>query len=110
MINWADFKKVELRKGTVVKGACFPEARHPAYKVWVDFGPEIGILKTSAQITDHYTPDELPGRPVIGVTNFPAKQIGPFMSEFLLVGFEDADKAIILATCDSKVPDGALLK
>ena len=110
IISWSDFKKVELRKGTVVRGENFPEARHPAYKVWVDFGPELGILKTSAQITDHYTVEELPDRPVIGVTNFPAKQIGPFMSEFLLVGFEDEDKAIILATCDAKVPNGSLLK
>lgn len=110
LIDWADFKKVQLRKGTILKAEKFPEARQPAYKVWVDFGLELGIMKTSAQITDHYLPDDLPGKAVMGVTNFPRKQIGSFMSEFLLVGFEDEHKAIILATCDPKVPDGALLK
>jgi len=112
LITWEDFEKVHLRKGTIVKAKNFPEARQPAYKVWVDFGPETGILKTSAQITDHYMAEELPGKPVIGITNFPKKQIGPFMSEFLLVGFEDetGSGAIMLATCDPEVPNGALLK
>ncbi len=109
-ISWEDFAKVELRKGTIIKAEEFPEARQSAYKIWVDFGTEIGVRKTSAQITTHYSPFELPGKAVIGVTNFPVKQIGPIMSEFLLVGFEDENKAIILASCDSKVPDGALLK
>jgi len=110
LIGWEDFTKVELRKGTIIKAEDFPEARQPAYKIWVDFGPETGVRKTSAQITTNYSLVDLPGKPVIGVTNFPAKQIGPMMSEFLLVGFEDENKAIILASCDSKVPDGALLK
>ncbi len=109
-INREDFTKVNLRKGTIVKAEVFSEARQPAYKVWVDFGRELGILKTSAQITDHYQPENLSGKSVMGVTNFPPKQIGPFMSEFLLVGFEDDHKAIILATSDPDVPDGALLK
>ena len=110
LISWADFEKLELRKGTVVKAEKFPEARKPSLKVWVEFGPEVGIRKTSAQITEHYQVADLIGRPVIGVTNFPAKQIGPFMSEFLLVGFEDENQDIILASTDPKVPDGAILK
>jgi len=109
-ISWADFKKVHLRKGTVIRAEVFPEARQPAYKVWVDFGPELGVKKTSAQITENYKPEELPGKAVIGVTNFPPKQIGPFMSEFLLTGFEDDQKAIVLTACDNKIPDGALLQ
>lgn len=109
-ITWSDFEKVQIRKGTILRAEQFPEARHPAYKVWVDFGPDLGTLKTSAQITDHYEPEDLPGMPVMGITNFPKKQIGKFMSEFLLTGFEDENNAIILATCDSKVPNGALLK
>lgn len=108
-ISWADFEKVHLRKGTVVRAEVFSEARKPAYKVWVDFGPKLGVKKTSAQITENYKPEDLPGRAVIGVTNFPPKQIGPFMSEFLLTGFEDENKAIMLADCDNKIPDGTLL-
>lgn len=110
IIQWSDFEKVHLRKGTVVRAERFAEARKPSLKVWVDFGREVGVLKTSAQITVHYQPEELPGRSVIGVTNFEPKQIGPFMSEFLLVGFEDEQGAIILASTDPKVPNGALLK
>ncbi|WP_410000024.1 tRNA-binding protein [Membranihabitans marinus] len=110
LISWDDFKKIEIRKGTIVKAEPFPEARQPAYKIWVDFGAEKGVLKTSAQVTRHYLPEHLPGKAVMGVTNFPKKQIGPLMSEFLLVGFEDESKAIILATCDPQVPDGAILK
>ena len=110
IILWTDFEKVHLRKGTIVKAEDFPEARKPSLKVWVDFGPEVGIRKTSAQITGHYRPEDLPGRPVMGVTNFPEKQIGPFMSEFLLVGFEDENGNVLLATTDPQVPDGALLK
>lgn len=110
LLKWEDFEKVQLRKGTVVNCEDFPEARKPSLKVWVDFGPEVGIRKTSAQITVHYQADELIGRPVIGVTNFPPKQIGPFMSEFLLVGFEDENQAIVLATTDHNVPNGAILK
>ncbi len=110
LIEWSDFAKVELRKGTVIKAEEYPQARKPSLKVWVDFGPELGIKKTSAQITVHYRPEDLPGRPVIGVTNFPAKQIGSFMSEFLLVGFEDQNQSIILASTQTDVPDGAILK
>lgn len=109
-IKWEDFLKVHLRKGTIVRAETFPEARKPAYKVWVDFGPELGVKKTSAQITDNYTVEELVGRPVIGITNFPPKQIGPFMSEFLLTGFDDGKNGILLAKCDNKIPDGALLQ
>lgn len=110
IILWADFEKVQIRKGTLIKAREFPEARKPSLQVWVDFGPELGTLKSSAQITIHYRPEELAGRPVMGVTNFPDKQIGPFMSEFLLLGFEDENGDIVLATTDPRVPDGALLK
>lgn len=110
IIQWSDFQNVHLRKGTVVRAERFAEARKPSLKVWVDFGRELGVLKTSAQITVHYQPEDLPGRPVIGVTNFASKQIGPFMSEFLMVGFEDEQGAIILASTDPQVPNGALLK
>lgn len=109
-ISWQDFEKIEIRKGTILKAEEFPEARKPSLKVWVDFGKELGIRKTSAQITRHYRTQDLPGRSIIGVTNFPDKQIGPFMSEFLLLGFEDRAGDILLASADSDVPDGALLK
>lgn len=108
-ISWNDFEKVELRVGTVVRAEPFPEARRPAIKVWVDFGPEIGERKTSAQITDLYTPESLVGRKVIGVVNFPEKQIGPFMSQFLLTGFPDEEGRIVLAVPDKVCPDGAKL-
>jgi len=96
-INWEDFEQVELRVGTIVEMQAFPEARTPAYKVWADFGPEIGIRKTSAQVTSLYTPEDLQGRQIVGVVNFPAKQIGPFRSEFLLTGFYRDDGAVVLA-------------
>lgn len=108
-ITWDHFAVVELRVGTVIKAEAFPEARKPAIKVWADFGPEIGVKKSSAQITDAYKPEDLPGKKVIGVVNFPVRQIGPFMSEFLLTGFAREDGAIILAVPDSPVPDGAKL-
>ena len=108
-IEWRDFEEVELRAGTVVAVESFPEARKPAYKVTVDFGGELGVRRTSAQITAHYTGDELVGRQVIGVLNFPPKQIGPFRSEFLLVGFHREDGTVILAVPDAGVPDGAKL-
>lgn len=108
-ISFDDFLAVDIRVGKVVQAEPYPEARRPALKVWVDFGPEIGVLKSSAQITVHYTVDELPGRLVIGVVNFPDKQIGKFMSEFLLVGFPDADGAVVLATPDKDVPIGGRL-
>ena len=108
-ITWGDFEKVELRVGTVLAVEAFPEARKPAWKVTVDFGPEVGVKRTSAQVTDLYGPDDLVGRKVVGVVNFPPKQIGPMMSEFLLTGFPDADGAIVLAVPERDVPDGAKL-
>src|SRR5699024_7604911 len=107
-ISWNDFEKVELRAGTVKRVQDFPEARTPAYKIWVDFGDELGTLKSSAQITDHYTKDDLVDTQIIGVVNFPDKQIGPFMSEFLTTGFED-EKGVILARPEQPVPNGAKL-
>ena len=108
-ISWHDFARVELRAGRVIRAVHFPEARRPALKVWVDFGPEFGTLKSSAQITAHYAPQELAGRMVVGVLNFPPKQVGPFMSEFLLTGFEDENGEVILAVPDGKIPPGAKL-
>lgn len=108
-ISWADFEKVELRVGTVVAAEPFPEARKPAYKLTVDFGPEVGIRHSSVQITVHYRLDELKGRQVVGVVNFPAKRIGPFMSECLITGFYREDGSVILAVPDQPVPNGAKL-
>ena len=108
-ITWNDFESVEIRVGTVLRVEKFPEARKPAYKVWVDFGPEIGEKKTSVQITKLYTPEELIGKQVLGVVNFPTKQVGPFMSEFLLTGFADAEGAIVIAMPERPVPNGAKL-
>ena len=110
-ISWADFARVDMRVGRVVAARPFPEARKPAIKLWVDFGAEIGVKKSSAQITDHYTPEGLIGRKVMAVVNFPPRQIGPFMSEILVLGFPDADGAIILAGPDKgfDLPDGARL-
>lgn len=109
IISYEDFQKVELRSGTVVKAELFPAARKPAYKVWVDFGPEIGIKQTSAQITVHYTPDSLIGKRVMGCVNLGPKNIAGFTSEFLLVGFSDEQGAICLATVDGIVPNGQKL-
>ena len=108
-ISWDDFIKVEIRVGTIVRVEEFPEARRPAYKVWADFGPEIGVRKSSAQITAHYRPEELIGKQVLGVVNFPAKQVGPFRSEFLLTGFDDGAGAIVIATPERPIPNGAKL-
>lgn len=108
-ITWQEFERVELRAGTVVKAEAFPEARKPAYKIWADFGPGIGIRKSSAQVTVHYTTESLVGMRIIGVLNFPAKQIGPVLSEFLLTGFPDADGAIVIAQPERDVPNGAKL-
>ena len=107
-ISWSDFERVELRVGTVMEVLDFPEARKPAYKIKVDFG-EFGIRMSSAQVTVHYTKDELLGRQIVGVVNFPKKQIGKFMSEFLVTGFADEDGAIVLTTVERKVPDGSKL-
>jgi len=105
-VTFDDFLKVDVRVGTVVRAEPFPEARNPAIKIWVDFGDEIGERKTSAQVTVHYTPDDLIGRQVMAVVNFPPRQIGKFMSEILVLGFPDAQGAIVLATPDQQVPNG----
>mgnify|MGYP006144155725 FL=1 len=107
-ITWNDFEKVELRVGTIIDAFEYPEARKPAYKVKVDFG-ELGIKMSSAQITKHYTLEELVGRQIIGVVNFPKKQIGKFMSEFLVTGFADENGDIVLSTVERKVPNGSKL-
>lgn len=108
-IDWQDFQKVELRVGTIVEVQDFPEARNPSYKLQVDFGEEIGLKKSSAQITDLYTKDDLLGKQVVAVVNFPAKQIGPMMSECLVTGFHREDGAVILATPDRDIKNGARL-
>ena len=107
-INWSDFERVELRVGTILQALNYPEARKPAYKVQVDFG-EFGIKWSSAQITKHYTIEELPGRQIVGVINFPKKQIGKFTSEFLVTGFADENGDIVLTAVDKKVPNGSKL-
>ena len=108
-ITWDDFSRIELRVGTIIEAKEFPEARKPAYKLKVDFGPDIGIKKSSAQITDLYTTDELIGKQIVGVVNFPPRQIGPFMSECLVTGFYRDDNAVVLAVPEREVANGAKL-
>lgn len=108
-ISYDDFSKVDIRVGTVIDVKPFPEARKPAFKLWIDFGPAIGIKKTSAQITVHYTPETLLGRQVAAVVNFPPRQIGPFISEVLTLGFPDANGAVVLIGPSLPVPNGGKL-
>lgn len=108
-INWDDFKRVRLCVGTIVAAATFPEARRPAYRLEIDFGGDIGTKKSSAQITDLYDTDQLIGKQVIAVVNFPPKQIGPMMSECLVTGFHREDGAVVLAVPDAPVPNGVRL-
>ncbi len=108
-ISFDDFLKVDVRVGTIVDVQAFPEARKPAYKLWVNFGAELGTRKTSAQITKYYTMDELIGRQVAAVLNFPPKQVGKFMSEVLVLGFPDQDGEVVLIGVDHEVPNGGRL-
>ncbi|MBX9831158.1 tRNA-binding protein [Candidatus Babeliales bacterium] len=108
-ITYQDFERVDLRSGTIVKAETFPKAKKPAYKIWADFGPELGVLQTSAQVTVHYTPEALVGRSIIGCVNLGEKNIAGFVSQFLLVGFSDDAGAICLATTEPKAPNGKKL-
>ena len=108
-IDWSDFEKVELRVGTIVAVDEFPEARKPAYKLHIDFGEDIGLRKSSAQITDLYDREDLVGSQIVAVVNFPPRQIGPMRSECLVTGFHREDGAVVLARPDSDVPNGARL-
>lgn len=105
-ISYADFEKVDIRVGRITRAEPFPEARKPAYKLWIDFGPEIGERRSSAQITRHYTLEELVGRQVLGVVNFPPRQIGPVRSEVLVLGLPDADGEVVLIGPSHDVPLG----
>ena len=106
VISYENFEKADLRSGTIVKVEEFPRAKKPAYKVWVDFGPELGILQTSAQITAHYAPESLIDKMVVGCVNLGEKNIAGFTSQFLLVGFSDQNGSICLTTIDPNVPNG----
>jgi tRNA-binding protein len=106
-LSFEDFMKVDIRVGTILRAEPYPEVRRPAIKVWVDFGPEIGERKSSAQITEHYDVETLPGRQVLGVVNFPPKQIGKFMSEALILGAPDSAGAVVLLQPSKRVPNGS---
>ena len=108
-ISFDDFMRVDIRLGTVVDAQLFPEARKPALKLWIDFGAEIGIKKSSAQIAKHYTPGKLIGRQVAAVVNFPPRQIGPFMSQVLTLGFPDKVGEVVLLKADQKLQNGVRL-
>jgi tRNA-binding protein len=109
-IAWADFERVDIRVGTVVDARPFPEARKPAIQLWVDFGAGIGVRKSSAQIAVHYSPDRLIGRQVLAVVNFPPRQIGPFLSEVLVLGLPDENGAVVLIRPDFPVPNGGRMQ
>jgi tRNA-binding protein len=108
-LSWSEFERVELRVGTIIDAKPFPEARNRSYILQLDFGPEIGTLQSSAQITDLYSPADLLGRQVMAVTNFPPKQIGPIMSACLVTGFHRDDNSVVLAVPDAEVPNGTRL-
>ncbi|WP_164738185.1 tRNA-binding protein [Frigidibacter oleivorans] len=108
-IGFDDFLKVDVRVGRITRAEPFPEARKPAYKLWIDFGPELGEKRSSAQITDHYTPETLVGRQVLAVVNFPPRQIGPVMSEVLTLGVPDAEGRVVLIGPSLEVPEGGRL-
>ena len=108
-IDWSDFQKIDIRVGTIISAEKFPEARRPAYKLMVDFGPEIGVKKSSAQITELYTIEDLLGKQILAVVNFPPKQIGPIMSECLVTGLHRPNGSVVLSTVDKSLPNGARL-
>ncbi len=109
LVSWDDFEKVDIRTGTIIEAVPFPEARKPAYKLKIDFGETIGVKKSSAQITRHYEPDQLVGKQVLAVVNFPPRQIGPFMSEVLTLGLPDEAGDVVLTAVDKPVSNGVKL-